>query len=956
MTSERWQQIARVFHAAKDRSARERSAFLAAECGGDEELRREVESLLTHASSEAGALDRGAHGVAVQLLGQPGSGGMIGRRLGGYELQQLIGIGGMGEVYRARDSRLGRDVAIKILPPAYANDPARRARFEREAQVLASLNHPHIGTIFGVEDADSLTGLVMELVEGEDLSERLARGPLPIADTIAIARQVADALETAHDRGIIHRDLKPANIKVRRDGAVKLLDFGLAKALAPATGETPALTTIPVHAGTIMGTPAYMSPEQARGEAVGREADIWSFGVVLYELLTGASPFARQSTAETLASVLGADPDLSRLPVATPAEVLRLIRRCLEKDPTRRLQHMGDARIELEDAAASLASGTSSAVRRPTRTSWLRIAGTIATLALATFAGWLIATRNVPDRSGSVVRLSIPSMELPSISLYGIRRVAIAPDGSRIAYAADNRMWIRRIDEQDAVAVEESASEPFFSPDGTWVGFLVAAGPEAGLKKVPAAGGTPVLLFATTDRPLGGTWGPDGTIVFATTSGLYQISANGGTPRLLKRPDLARKERHYAWPQFLPDGRSIIYTSVVDGPLERSQILALELATAQSSVIVEGATAARFAASGHLIYTAGTTLTAVAFDPKTRRPRGTPVSLAGVSVDVAVDNGAAEFALSDTGTLVYLAPSGEPIHTLWWVDRQGREEQLAIPPGRYRYARISPDGTRVALDVGGLSRDIWIWNLERAGLTRITRGPTEDMLPEWSRDGTRVFFASDRAGTFDVYSQAADGAAAERVEFAGRGFEVPIGVTPDGSRVIVVENYRDLSLLDLRSPQRLEPLRRTPFTEQLGTVSPDGKWLAYESNESADKIDIFIRPLADLAGRREKVSADGGRYPLWDPIGDRLFYVEPGGGMMSATVVFTPTLRIGNVVKLFDFEKPPTRITGRRYDVSPIDGRFLLIRPASGSRGTVDISVVLNWFEELRAHLPAHAR
>jgi serine/threonine-protein kinase len=868
-------------------------------------------------------------------------------------------------VYRARDTRLGREVAIKILPRAFKDDPDRLARFAREARVLASLNHPHIGAIYGLEDVDGGTALVMELVEGDDLSQRIARGAIPLSDALTIARQIAEALEAAHEQGIIHRDLKPANIKVRRDGTVKVLDFGLAKALVPAPDEAPTLTAMPTQAGAIIGTPAYMSPEQARGEAASRQADIWSFGVVLYELLTGASPFGRRTTADTLASVLGTQPDYSVLPSATPATVRYLVRRCLEKHQRRRLQHMGDVRIEIEDALAALtteaAPGSADAVV-PNGQRW-RVAGAIAVAVLAGVAVWFLAQRSASTTRAAVVRLSIPSLGPPNRQTIGSRHLAISDDGSRVAYAAEDRLWIRRLGQREAVAIEVNASNPFFSPNGEWVAFF--DGGQQGLRKVPVLGGTPVPIAATSQRTVGGTWRADGTIVFATSEGLYQVSENGGEPRLLVKPDRGRKERVYAWPQFMPDGQSVLFTIVPEGLIDGAQVALLDLRTLDARIVLKGGSAARYASTGHLVYASGQALKAVAFDADTQQTRGDAVPLPDIDIATTADNGAAEFAVSETGTLLFITPtvSGERLRALSWVDRQGKEEPLALAPGHYAYARVSPDGTRVALDIGvrGTNRDIWIWDLQRASLTRLTNGPSEDMVPVWSRDGSRVFFASDRTGNIDAYSQAADGATTARVEFAGPGAQFPQGFTPDGSRLLVNENFKDISMLNLARPDRpdrLAPLLQSDARHGLAEVSPDGNWMAYESDESGNQIEIFVRPLADIGGRREKVSIDGGRYPLWGPEGSgELFYVDLNGGMMAASVALSPRLSLGRVTKLFDVEKPPRGTSGMRYDMSPLDGRFLMSKPApEGSEGSVDISVVLNWFEELRERVPLRAR
>jgi Tol biopolymer transport system component len=959
---ERRRRVDDLCDAALDRDPRERTGFVAAACGGDETLRQEVEALLARAPRAEGFLAMPIGVVAAEVLGMEHGASLVGRQVGAYQIVSHLGTGGMGEVYRARDTRLGREVAIKILPPAFKDDPERLARFEREARVLASLNHPHIGAIYGLEDADSGKALVMELVEGEDLSQRLARGAIPLDDALTIAQQIAEALEAAHEQGVIHRDLKPANIKVRRDGTVKVLDFGLAKALAPASGDAPALAPIRTQVGVTMGTPAYMSPEQARGEAAGRQADIWSFGVVLYELLTGASPFGCHTTADTLASVLGTQPDYSVLPSDTPANAQHLIRRCLEKDRKRRWHHMGDVRIELEDALAALTSeaapGPAGAVAANGR--MRQAARAIALAVLVGVVGWWsLAHRFTSQTPAAVVRLSIPSLGPPSGEPIGARHVAISADGSRVAYTSANRLLIRRMGQKEAVAIEVTASNPFFSPNGEWVAFFGGSS-DRGLNKVPALGGTPVSIVATSQRNGGGTWRADGTIVFATGEGLYQVSENGGEPRLLVKPDPGRKERAYAWPQFMPDGRSVLFTIVPNDSIDGAQIAVLDVNTLQVSIVLKGGSAGRYASTGHLVYASGQALKAIAFDPDAQQTRGDPVSLQDIEIATTPDNGAADFAVSETGTLIFITPkvSGELLRTLSWVDRQGKEEPLTLAPGRYAYARVSPEGTRVALDIGGANRDIWIWDLQRTSLTKLTDGPSEDMLPVWSRDGQRVFFASDRTGNIDVYSQAADGATTGRVEFAGAGAQFPTGFTPDGTRLLINEDFKDISMLNLARPDRLEPLLHSEVFEFLGVVSPDGNWMAYESGESGDQIEIFVRPFPNVSGRREKVSIDGGRYPLWGPKGSgELFYVDLNGGMMAASVSLSPSLSLGRVTKLFDLEKPARGTSGRRYDISPVDGRFLITKPATaGSEGTINISVVLNWFEELRERVPLRVR
>jgi serine/threonine-protein kinase len=872
-----------------------------------------------------------------------------GTRLGHYEILSAIGKGGMGEVWKARDTKLRRDVAIKTLPPEFAQDADRLARLEREARSLAAVNHPNIASIYGFEEHAGTRYLVLEFVEGETLAERLRQGPIRLEHALQIALSIAEALEAAHERGVIHRDLKPANIKVTPDERVKVLDFGLAKKL-PQVGDAPVQTTLHTEVGALLGTAPYMSPEQARGEAVGRQADIWAFGVVLYEMLTGASPFERPTTAETLARVLATDPNLAALPRDTPDGVRHLIRRCLEKDPKRRLQHSGDARIEIEDALAALGEEPTPDARPGMVPEGRRLVATaLATAvvtALAGFGVWTLLDHPPSSGAPGVVRLAIPGLEPPGFSPGGAQSVAISSDGSRVAYTGASRLLIRGLNDPEGIRIDAAGADPFFSPDGEWVGFF-----SSGWKKVPSNGGTPALVAFTTERPIGATWGTNGTIVFATTAGLYEVAADGGKARLLVAPDRKRKELLYAWPHFLPDGRSVLFTIMPEGD-EAPQIAWLDLQTGATGVVLTGGTSARYVPTGHLVYAAGQALMAVPFDPAARTTQGAPVTLRDVAVATA-PNGAADFAVAAAGTLIYAAPrDGSPPSAVVWRDRDGNEEPLALEPGPYIYPRVSPDGTRIALDVNFTNRDIWIFDLERASLARLTDGPTEDMTPIWAPDSRRVFFASNRTGNFDVYSQAADGSGEARVELASPVMHAPTAFTPDGLRVVVAEDFQDINVLNLTNGE-VTPLLQREADDWLTDVSPDGNWIAHESDESGAQMEIYLRPFPDVRARREKVSIDGGRYPRWGPAGSgELYYVALDGSMMAVPVELEPGLRVGRPTKLFDTGRPPPNITGRPYDVAP-DGRFIFAKPvAAFSAVPVNVSVILNWFEELREQVP----
>jgi serine/threonine-protein kinase len=885
----------------------------------------------------------------------------VGDRIAHYEILSTIGRGGMGEVWKARDTKLRRDVALKTLPPEFSSEPDRLARLEREAVLLASLSHPNIAAIHGLEQEQGAHVLVLELVEGNTLAERLLRGPIPVDQALKIALQIAEALEAAHEKGVIHRDLKPANVKVTPDGRVKVLDFGIAKTLAP-SGGAQAATEIATRTelGAVMGTPAYMSPEQARGESAGRQSDIWAFGVVLFEMITGVSPFMRDTAAETLASVLGSGPDYTELPRTVGANVRRLLERCLEKDPKRRFHHSGDLRLEVEDAVAALAGDPQApipdAAARRTRV-WLASGIALAMLTVAGVAGftaWTFAARNGAGTSAETVRLSIASLPPRGGSPNGSRHVELSRDGSRLAYAAANALLIRRLRDPQAVTVPADAANPFFSPDGAWLGYAWS-----GIWKVPSAGGTPVRVSTSTERDAGAVWAADGTIVFATTSGLYRVSEDGGEPQMLVGPDRQRGERLYAWPEILPDERGLLFTIVPQDEKAAAQTAWLDLDTLETQVISTGGTAARYVPTGHLVYAVGTKLMAVAFDPDARVVRGEPVAVHDVAIATALDNGAAEFSVAANGTLAFLAPTVPeryPLRTLLWVDRDGNEEPLALGPQRYVYPSVSPDGTRIALDMWNwnvTNRDIFIWDLGRGSGAPLTNGPSEDMTPQWSRDSQRVFFASDRGGNIDVYSQPADGSTQARVELATPRADFPQSPLPDGRRWIVTQDFSDANLLDLDRSE-VVPLLQRESNDWLAEVSPDGRWVAYESNEAGPQFEIFLRPFPDIEARRVKVSIDGGRYPRWGPAGSgALYYVDLMGGMMAAAVETSPELELGAVKKLFDTDKPPPSISARPYDVNPVDGRFIVMRSVNApDPGTVNVEVVLNWLEDLQDQVP----
>jgi protein kinase-like protein/WD40 repeat protein len=791
-----------------------------------------------------------------------------GVRLGPYEVTAPIGVGGMGEVYRATDTNLGRQVAIKVLPDAFASDPERLARFEREAKTLASLNHPNIAQIYGFEKADGIRALVMELVEGPTLAERIAQGPIPINEALPIAKQIAEALEAAHEQGIIHRDLKPANIKLRSDGTVKVLDFGLAKALEPLTGTGVGATASPTITspammtglGMLLGTAAYMSPEQARGKAVDKRSDIWAFGCVLYEMLTGRRTFEGESVSDTLAAVLQGQPDWTALPHGTPSPIRALLRRCLDRDPRERIAHLAAALFVITEHGTLEAGPERGEPARATRRR-VAVVGAAALLFGAVVAGtgvWVLR----PDAPALVTRTIVTTSDAATLNLQGDgRNLAITPDGTRVVYGGTNGLVVRALDRLEPTVLGGIGAPRtiFMAPDGQWVGFFDG---NTALKKVPITGGPAVTLTATDGTaPRGATWSEDGTIIYATqtpATGLNRITSAGGTPAVLTKPDHAGGEADHFWPEFLPGGRSVLFTiATSSGGSDNAQVAVLDLRTGTYKTVLRGGQHAHYVSTGHLVYGAADTLRAVPFDLGRLEVTGPPVPI--IESLVTTSDGGLEIALAVTGTLVYVP--GHDVGTqrlLVWVDRMGREELVATQPRAFIYPRIAPDGSRVAVDISDRDRDIWIWDIARQTLTRLTFNPTLDAYPVWTRDSRRIVFLSLRAGAGNIYSQAADGTGTVDRLTESANLQVPYSVSPDGTVLVLRQDSpqtrTDLLSLSLTSgghPPR--PLVQTMFAEANAEVAPDGRWIAYQSDESG-RDEIYVRPFPDVSGGRWLVS------------------------------------------------------------------------------------------------------
>ncbi len=893
-----------------------------------------------------------------------------GTRLGPYEVTAQIGVGGMGEVYQATDTKLKRQVAIKVLPESVAADADRLARFQREAEVLASLNHPQIAAIYGLEEADGVKGLVMELVEGPTLADRIAQGAIPVDEALPIAKQIAEALEAAHEQGIIHRDLKPANVKVREDGTVKVLDFGLAKALEPAGAGSPDVSHSPTmsaqatQAGVILGTAAYMSPEQARGKPVDKRADVWSFGVVLYEMLTGKRAFEGEDVSLTLASVLKNEPDWEAVPKAVPLLLTTFLRRCLEKDPKQRVRDIGDVRLTLEGAFETHAAAAV-AVAQPVWRQPLPVAAAalvVGGLIVGSAAWSLWPTADVPR----VTRLTIAQPAAQPLRLGTNQPVlALSPDGTRAVYLVlvegQPTLVVRPLDALEATVLYQGrAFGPFFSPDGAWVGFHDNA--DRRIKRVAVTGG-PALTVSASGAPQmrGAAWAADDTIIIATDtpSGLWQVPVGGGTPEPLTTLDESQSESNHEWPELLPGGEAVLFTIRRAGePADAALIAVRHLETGEQRVLVSGGSYPKYVPTGHLVYGFAGTLRAVPFDLDALTVTGNPVGvLEGVLTKAGT--GAADVAVAQDGSLVYVARgvAAAVPRTLVWVDRQGREEAIPAPVRSYVYPHLSPDGTKVALDIRDQEIDIWVWDLTRTTLTRLTFDAGRDRTPVWTPDGQRIAFSSEQEGVGNLFWQAADGTGSVERLSESAITQYPFSFSPDGTRLVFAESNNDLAVLALEGDRQTTPLVKTTFAERNGEISPDGRWLAYQSDESG-REEIYVRPFPDVDAGRWPVSAGGGSRPLWARSGEELFYLAPDGAVMRVAVEGGTTFRPDTPTRLFQglYSGGTLGRFFRTYDVSPDGKRFSMIKEGTpdGSATPPSLILVLNWFEELKRLVPAN--
>ncbi|HET9387588.1 MAG TPA: protein kinase [Gemmatimonadales bacterium] len=864
-----------------------------------------------------------------------------------------VGAGGMGEVYRATDTKLGREVAIKVLPESVARDPDRLARFDREARALAALNHPNIAHIYGLEESDGVKALVMELVEGPTLADRIAGQPIPVDEALPIVRQIADALEAAHEQGIIHRDLKPSNVKVRPDGAVKVLDFGLAKAIEPTSPTSPGQSMSPTittpamtQAGMILGTAAYMSPEQARGKPVDKRADIWAFGCVLFEMLSGRRAFDAASVTETLAAVLERQVDWSVLPPSTPPGVRTVLRRALEKDPKRRLRDIADARIEIDDNHVAPVSTPSTSTRgRGTTLPWM-----IVTVVIAIVVGGTAWNLRAPATApAAVTRFVVDTAGPVPADVEGV--VALSPDARRLAYVAapggQRRLYLLEMDqfESKPLADTEGASDPAFSPDGNWIAFTAAGR----IKKISVADGTVVALTdARYDRGASLSWESNDSLLIGASghaTGIWRVPATGGVPTAVTT--LHSGEVEHRNPAILPDGKGLLYS-------EAGQLIAESLGTGDRHNLGSG-THPRYISTGHVVYARGNVLYAVPFDPVRLEPLGKPtVVLQGIGET----RESAAVALSDSGSIAYL-PAGavDPQSALVWVDRDGTEHETFVRGLRISRPRLAPDGQRVAAVVesdagqGQNLGDIWIYRLVRGTSSRITFDGRSTM-PAWSPDGRLAYGSDDKDGRSQLHIRTFSGAGSDVTIPSNRGTNFPFSWSPDGRFLATVSvdsvTRNDIWVLPIDDSPQWRPFVNSQNGEGAPTFSPDGTWIAYASDKSG-RTEIYMRPYPG-PGEEETISTVGGNEPIWVRSGE-LFYRQ-GDAVMVVKITTTPTVSVGKPLKVLESPYARSDAFWQNYAVSP-DGQRLLMIKATGREVPARLHVVLNWAEELKRQVPA---
>jgi serine/threonine-protein kinase len=898
---------------------------------------------------------------------------MIGSKLAHYEVMSHIGSGGMGDVYQATDTKLGRSVAVKFLPEAFSHDTERVARFQREARVLASLNHPNIAAIYGVEETNSRHFLVMELVSGETLADRIKRGAIPIEEALPIAKQIVEALEEAHEKGVIHRDLKPANIKITPEGKVKVLDFGLAKAYEGETANSslsnsPTLSMAATNAGIIFGTAGYMSPEQAKGRAVDKRTDIWAFGVTLYEMVTGKKAFEGESVSDTLASVLKLEPDWDALPQDVPASVQKLVRRCVTKDRKQRLRDIGEARIALEESLSGAPREITEPAKRTTIVTWAVLAVLTAALAMVGW-GWWRASRPVEE---PLVRLDVDlgsDISLASVN-NGSSGVIISSDGTRLVYLASvsgspPKLLTRRLDQPKAAELPgtEGANSPFFSPDGQWIGFVVGTR----LNKISVEGGVVLPLgdLFNFTAFAGANWGEDGNIVIGQfPKGLVSIpSSSGGVPSVVT--ELAAGEISHAFPQTLPGGKAVLFAVYTSPDPDNATIQVVSLVDRRRKTLVKGGTSPRYLPSGHLVYINKGTLFAIPFDLDRLETRGTAIPVLE-AVSYSRDFGAAQFDFSRSGTLVYRTGGGGEtgMMTVQWLDgTSGKKEPLWAKQGIYTTPRLSPDGKRLALSVNEGGRDdVWVYDPQRAAMRRLTLGGERN--PTWSRPtGRYIVFTALNGGMSWIR---ADGSGQPQPLTQSKNVQIPSSFSPDGkwlaySELDTASRGVQIWILPVEDnggqlrPGKPELFRPTQFNDAYAVFSPDGKWLAYQSSDSG-RPEVVVRAFPAPAAGQESIwpiSNSGGGVPAWLRSSQELLY-QSGDQIMA--------VKYSVKGDSFEAEKPTVwvpRLGGigfrGSWDLAPDGKRLAVVMPVettTASKAEHEVMFLENFFGELRRRVP----
>jgi hypothetical protein len=877
-----------------------------------------------------------------------------GTKLGPYEIISPLGAGGMGEVYKAKDTRLERTVAVKVLPQHLSSSPEVRQRFEREAKTISQLSHPHICALYDVGREGETEYLVMEYLEGETLLDRLAKGPLPLEQTLRYGQEIADSLDKAHRQGIVHRDLKPGNVMITKSG-VKLLDFGLAKAMAPTTPPS-SLTSLPTHQGltqegTILGTFQYMAPEQLEGKDADARTDIFAFGAVLYEMATGRKAFAAGSQASLITAIMSSEPPaISTVQPTAPPALERVIRTCLAKDPEDRWQSAGDLKRELRWVGAGSSTAAPSAVpavraRRPWREA---LAWGLAAAAIVAVAALLLLGRGAVGSGApaSPLQLSLdllPGEKLALAANDSSGVLQLAPDGRHMAYVvrkgATTELKLRRLDTGETRAVPGTigAWNPFFSPDGSWIGFTTAGRGNGVLRKVALGGGAP---FDVADKatPRGAVWGEDGTIYFTPDlyGGISRVSQDGGAVQPVTELDKADGEKSHRWPTLLPGGKALVYAALTGRDWNDAQIVLKRLDTGQRRVLLRGGTSPLYAPSGHLVYARKGSLYAARFDLARLAVAGQPVE---VTRDVYLEwSGAAGAAFTPSGLLVYIPSSSvQSRRILTRVDRTGGGGPLSDRREEFAEPVISPDGTRIALQ---FDSTVWIFDIARKTFTQLTSG-ARAQRPIWTPDSKTILYAFEKSGPWNIFSRPADGSGTEQQLWPSAQMQVARDVAPDGRSLLLQEGGAlGLRVATLPPIAGAEPRTVSSAAVTLdGRFSPDGRWIAY-SDQTAARPEIFVVPASGGEGKWQ-ISTDGGTLPRWNRSGKEIFYLH-GENLMAVPVAAQPRFQPGVPVKLFS--KPDLQY----FDVEADGNHFVLLESPDPTTET-SLGAVVNWFSRLAA-------